>query len=142
MAESLELYARLAEKHPDRSQLAVCADEEIIRYIDHIVEFDEIHWMPSVTAFVRAADKNLLVVSISFAFSTAEYYFVYDATLASLSMIPLPRCCCTIHFPSNPLPVRYGDAYALVLFAKNYEYQGEEGFTYGDVLCLWSPSMT
>uniref|UniRef100_A0A0D9VZ46 DUF1618 domain-containing protein n=1 Tax=Leersia perrieri TaxID=77586 RepID=A0A0D9VZ46_9ORYZ len=66
---------------------------------------------------------------MSFDFSSAQYYLVYDANLASLSMIPLPLYFRKIGVPCDPLHTRcdvdVDDGCALVLFAKNYEYNRE-----------------
>ncbi|BAF13216.1 uncharacterized protein [Oryza sativa Japonica Group] len=166
LAESVKLYVRLAEEHPALSRLAICADKNIIRNIVaeelkkkkaskaaessspglmvpdlaiRAIEFDKIDEISGVTARVEVADKNLMVLSLSFVFTSSKHYLLYDAIHASMSMIPIPNWCCDIYLPSNPLPVRYGDEYALVLFAKNYPYKREGRSTCIDLLYLWTP---
>ncbi|KAF2941390.1 hypothetical protein DAI22_03g343300 [Oryza sativa Japonica Group] len=130
LAESVKLYARLAEEHPALSRLAVCADKNIIRDIVaeelkkkqafkvadlpiRAIEFGNVDEISGVTARVEVADKNLMVLSLSFVFTSSKlkHYLLYDAIHASMSMIPIPNWCCDIYLPSNPLPVRYEKMY-------------------------------
>jgi hypothetical protein len=160
LAESVKLYARLAEEHPALSRLAVCADKNIIRDIVaeelkkkqafkvadlpiRAIEFDNVDEISGVTARVEVADKNLMVLSLSFVFTSSKlkHYLLYDAIHASMSMIPIPNWCCDIYLPSNPLPVRYGDEHALVLFAKDYPYKRGGRSTCIDLLYLWTSSL-
>ncbi|EAY91905.1 hypothetical protein OsI_13587 [Oryza sativa Indica Group] len=110
LAESVKLYARLAEEHPALSRLAVCADKNIIRDIVaeelkkkqafkvadlpiRAIEFGNVDEISGVTARVEVADKNLMVLSLSFVFTSSKlkHYLLYDAIHASMSMIPIPN---------------------------------------------------
>uniref|UniRef100_A0A0E0KJ58 DUF1618 domain-containing protein n=1 Tax=Oryza punctata TaxID=4537 RepID=A0A0E0KJ58_ORYPU len=158
MAECLKLYVRLADGGLDQSELAITANDGVIRsVIEEELLMEQISGAESgclkmdlygiedvscVTGYVEIADKNLLVLTLSLSFTRDKHYLIYDATLRSLSTMPHVSAdpFCQAYFPNAPLPVRYGDEYTLVLFARNLEYQEEEGCTtYRDVLCLWPP---
>uniref|UniRef100_A0A0D9ZDA4 DUF1618 domain-containing protein n=1 Tax=Oryza glumipatula TaxID=40148 RepID=A0A0D9ZDA4_9ORYZ len=161
MAGCLELHVRRAADPLDLSELAISANDEIVRYIIEgelseqapedkssfpclrEVDVDMMEGPLSyVTGYVRMADENLIVLSVSFPFTDDQYYLVYDAILQSMSMIPHISSgpFCQGYSPSNPLPVRCGDMCTLVHFARNMEYDEEEGeYIYRDMLCLWPP---
>lgn len=156
MAECLKLYVRLADGDAglDQSELAITANDGVIRSIieEELTEQTgclkmDLHGIvhaSCVTGYVEIADKNLIILTVSYSFARDNYYLIYDATLRSLSMIPHVSAhpYCQAYYPCDPLPVRYGDEYTLVLFARNLEYQKEEqgcNYYHRDVLCLWPP---
>ncbi|EEC77568.1 hypothetical protein OsI_16506 [Oryza sativa Indica Group] len=100
MAECLKLYVRLADGDAglDQSELAITANDGVIRSIieEELTEQTgclkmDLHGIvraSCVTGYVEIADKNLIILAVSYSFARDNYYLIYDATLRSLSMIP------------------------------------------------------
>ncbi|OEL15398.1 Protein argonaute MEL1 [Dichanthelium oligosanthes] len=97
--------------------------------------------------YVEAADENGIVLTVVFRLrdylGSRAYYLVYEATDASLAMIPSAPDDHPATSTLRPLPVRRdGGGCELVILAERRVPPAEEEScsTLEDVLCVWTPS--